>query len=104
MEVTWHEDAGIVVISLWQGERCRSTFQLPIEDAPALIAMLSSALGDAVSSARKGVSPRRIPARPEPGGSATLLRRLRGLLSGRRADVVPLRAVARTSTRDPSIR
>jgi hypothetical protein len=50
MEVSWHPDEGIVIISLWHGSMCRATFRLPVDQAPALIQTLADALGDAVQS------------------------------------------------------
>lgn len=102
MEVTWHEAAGIVVISLWQGERCRSTFQLPIEEAAALVAVLTSALGDAIASAGSPRTPPRMTAgasspSSSSSSSPSLLRLFHRLLSTRRAPVVPLRAVTARS-------
>jgi len=51
MEVSWHPDEGIVIVSLWHGSICRATFRLPVDQAPALIQTLADALGDAVQSA-----------------------------------------------------
>ncbi len=51
MEVSWHPDEGLVIVSLWHGSICRATFRLPVEQAPALIQTLADALGDAVQSA-----------------------------------------------------
>ena len=48
MEVSWHADEGIVIVSLWHGSVCRATFRLPVEHAPELIETLADALGDAV--------------------------------------------------------
>ena len=41
MRVTWHDEAGVVVLSLWRGNVCVSTFQLAVEDVPALVEALS---------------------------------------------------------------
>jgi hypothetical protein len=51
MEVSWHSDEGIVIVSLWHGSMCRATFRLPFEQAPALIETLADALGDAAQAA-----------------------------------------------------
>jgi hypothetical protein len=48
MEVSWHADEGIVIVSLWHGSMCRATFRLPVEQAPGLIQTLAEALGDSV--------------------------------------------------------
>lgn len=103
MEVTWHEQAGVVVISFWQGERCQSTFQMPIEEAPALIGVLTSALGDAVSGRRRGPPGPALERRRRFLDGPPFRRDGRSFLSGwfrrlsprRSADVVPLRAVPR---------
>lgn len=85
MEVTWHADAGVVVFSLWQGQTCRSTFRMPVEDAPALIGALSSALGDALAPA---LSPdhRAKPRRPR--ALERLIAAFRKDLRRQRADVL----------------
>jgi len=48
MEVSWHADERLVIISLWHGSVCRATFRMPVEESPALIQALGNALGDAV--------------------------------------------------------
>lgn len=93
MEVTWHEEAGVVVLSLWQGETCRSTFRMPIEDAPALIAILSSALGDAITISRSGRPERGVVPRRRMDRATRILGVLRGWVRRNRADVVALRPV-----------
>ena len=47
MQATWHPERGIVVLSLWHRNECTATFQLPIDEADRLIALLGTALGDA---------------------------------------------------------
>ena len=58
MEISWHPEEGLVIVSLWHGSICRATFRLPVEQAPALIQTLADAQGDAVpatpSAARSG--------------------------------------------------
>jgi len=62
MEVSWHPDEGIVIVSLWHGSMCRATFRLPVEQAPALIQTLADTLGDAVqASSRPRVATGRSP-------------------------------------------
>ncbi|GAA1030278.1 hypothetical protein GCM10009557_21690 [Virgisporangium ochraceum] len=41
MRVSLHPDRGIAVVSLWAGTTCRSSFQLPLEDAARLADLLS---------------------------------------------------------------
>jgi hypothetical protein len=47
MQATWHPERGIVVLSLWHRNECTATFQLPIDEADGLIALLGNALGEA---------------------------------------------------------
>ena len=60
MGVSAHPDQGVIVLSLWQGRHCTATFQLPVEDAPALIAELADALGAATHTWSE-VGPKRAP-------------------------------------------
>jgi hypothetical protein len=43
LRVTWHPDAGLVVLSLWRGNVCAASFRLTAEEVPALIAALEGA-------------------------------------------------------------
>jgi hypothetical protein len=47
MEVSWHSDERLVIVSLWHGSLCRATFRMSVEQAPDLIETLARALGDA---------------------------------------------------------
>jgi hypothetical protein len=47
LRVTWHPEADLVVLSLWQGQTCNGTFRLPVEQVPDLIATLRLALDSA---------------------------------------------------------
>ena len=47
MRVSYHQDRGVIVVSLWAGTACRSSFRLAADDAGRLITLLS----DIVSSA-----------------------------------------------------
>jgi hypothetical protein len=46
MRVSWHPEAGLVVLSLWRGNVCAASFRLAAEEVPALV----SALLDSVTS------------------------------------------------------
>jgi hypothetical protein len=50
MQVTWHPERGVVVLSLWHRHECTATFQLPIDEAGPLIAQLATSLGEAAAS------------------------------------------------------
>lgn len=52
LRVSWHTEAGVVVLSLWRGGTCAGTFRLGVEDVPALIALLSQGLDAAYDEAR----------------------------------------------------
>jgi hypothetical protein len=40
LRVSWHPEAGLVVLSFWRGGTCAGSFRLPVEDVPDLIAAL----------------------------------------------------------------
>jgi hypothetical protein len=44
LKATWHSEAGLVVLSLWEHDRCVGTFRLPANDAPQLIVLLAEAV------------------------------------------------------------
>lgn len=46
LKVTWHHDAGIVVLSLWRGASCVGTLQLAADEVPGAIAALSQGLAE----------------------------------------------------------
>ncbi|MEV6637804.1 hypothetical protein AB0M54_44455 [Actinoplanes sp. NPDC051470] len=41
MRVSYHEDRGAVVVSLWADTVCKGTFQLGVPDVSRLVALLS---------------------------------------------------------------
>ena len=44
LKATWHAEAGTVVVSLWESDRCVGTFQLSVADAPQLMVLLAEAV------------------------------------------------------------
>jgi len=44
LKATWHAEADLVVLSLGEGDRCGSTVQLPVADAPQLMGLLAEAV------------------------------------------------------------
>jgi hypothetical protein len=44
LKATWHVEAELVVLSLWESDRCVGTFQLPVADAPQLMVLLAEAV------------------------------------------------------------
>ena len=55
MRVTWHQDAQVVVLSLWRDNVCAGTFRLPADDVPDLVALLRKGLDEAYAVARERV-------------------------------------------------
>ena len=37
MRVTWHDEADLVVLSLWRGDSCVATFRLAPDQVPQLV-------------------------------------------------------------------
>jgi hypothetical protein len=64
LRVTWHPERDLVVLSVWQGDRCVGTFRMPVQDVPRLSGLLAATLGDWVDQAD---NPATQP--PEGGGS-----------------------------------
>ena len=52
LRVTWHREAGVVVLSLWRDRVCAGTFRMPIEEVPALINVLRDGLEESYEQAR----------------------------------------------------
>lgn len=44
LQVTWHDDRGVVVVSLWRDGRCAGTVRLDRAEAAAMIAALAEGL------------------------------------------------------------
>ena len=67
LKVSWHPELRLVVLSVWRGDECTSTFRLPLADVSRLIGALAGALGDAARSTavvRRPRHPRRPRRRP----------------------------------------
>lgn len=47
LRLSWHHEAGIVVVSIWRESQCVSSFQLDEYDVPRLIASLAAGLAEA---------------------------------------------------------
>jgi hypothetical protein len=81
LQVTWHNDHRTAVLSIWHGDICTGTFQLPIEDAARLIAHLADGLADAGSEPRPALVAVR----------ASMRTRLLDRFRHARADILPFR-------------
>ncbi len=44
MRVSWHHEAGLVVLSLWRDNVCAGSFRLGVDEVPTLIELLRSGL------------------------------------------------------------
>jgi hypothetical protein len=44
LRVSWHHEAGLVVLSLWRDNLCAGTFRLAIDEVPDLIDVLRAGL------------------------------------------------------------
>jgi hypothetical protein len=49
LRLAWHTDADVVVLSLWQADRCSGTFRLALADVPRFVAALVEGLGAAAN-------------------------------------------------------
>lgn len=52
LRVSWHEESGLVVLSLWRENVCAGSFRLAIDEVPALIELLRAGLVRSYESAR----------------------------------------------------
>ncbi|HET6625381.1 MAG TPA: hypothetical protein VFG63_03240 [Nocardioidaceae bacterium] len=52
MRVSWHTEAGVVVLSLWRDGTCAATFRLRLDEVPDLIDVLRAGLAEAYDDAR----------------------------------------------------
>ena len=52
LRASWHEDAGVVVLSLWRDNVCAGSFRLAIDEVPELIEMLRAGLVRSYDAAR----------------------------------------------------
>ena len=44
LRVSWHHEAGLVVLSLWRENACACSFRLAVDEVPDLIEMLRTGL------------------------------------------------------------
>jgi hypothetical protein len=54
LRVTWHPEAGLVVLSLWRENVCAGSFRVRADEVGALIAALSAGLAPAHAPAHAG--------------------------------------------------
>ncbi len=82
LRVTWHAEARQFVISNWEDSVCVGATRVPLEEAPALVALLVDGIADAAHPRTTGADPPR-----------TLPEHLRAWWTqrGRQAQVLPFR-------------
>ena len=51
LRVSWHQEAGVVVLSLWRDNVCTGSFRLAIDEVPEVIAVLRAGLDQAYDQA-----------------------------------------------------
>jgi len=51
LRVSWHPEAGVVVLSLWRDDVCAGSFRLAVDEVPEMIDVLRSALDRAYAVA-----------------------------------------------------
>ncbi len=54
LRVTWHHDAGCVVLSVWRGNLCTASVRVDPDDVPDLVDLLVSGLADGNGPTRSG--------------------------------------------------
>jgi hypothetical protein len=52
LRVSWHQESGLVVLSLWRQNVCAGSFRLSIDEVPDLIDMLRAGLVRSYETAR----------------------------------------------------
>lgn len=52
LRVSWHEEAGVVVLSIWRLDRCVSSFRVPVADVPDLVTSLVTGLAQSHPAVR----------------------------------------------------
>ena len=57
LRVSWHGEAGVVVLSLWRENVCAGSFRMPVEQVPDVIDLLARGLASSYAEA-----PRALPA------------------------------------------
>jgi hypothetical protein len=56
LRISAHPELGLVTLSVWRGDRCVATHQVPTADVPGLVSMLTEALLERPADARTAAS------------------------------------------------
>jgi hypothetical protein len=65
LQLTWHPEAGVFVLSHWEGTVCRAATRLSAEDASALVDVLAAGLGEHAEQRDGPPGAAWLPPRPE---------------------------------------
>ncbi len=79
LQVTWHGEQRTTVLSIWHGDACAATFQLPVEDNALLISQLASGLSHTIDSQSPAAQ------------RATFTARIRNRVQRATAEILPFR-------------
>ena len=77
LRVTWHPERDLVVLSVWQDDRCVGTFRMSVQDVPRLSGLLAAALGDWVDQGDPDPAAARDPGAGGGGAGLSVQRRIR---------------------------
>lgn len=55
LRVSWHQESGLVVLSLWRDNVCAGSFRLAVDEVPELIDLLRSGLDAAYDAVPRTV-------------------------------------------------
>ncbi len=56
LRIRWHDEADVVVLSMWRGRECVASFRLAVEEVPDVIAALRQGLDRAYAGARSATT------------------------------------------------
>jgi hypothetical protein len=57
LRVSWHQEADVVVLSLWRDNLCTGSFRLSVDEVPDLIALLRNGLAQSYVAVRRSDLP-----------------------------------------------
>jgi hypothetical protein len=53
LRVSWHQEADVVVLSLWRNNLCTGSFRLAVDEVPDLIDLLRRGLAQSYAAVRR---------------------------------------------------
>jgi hypothetical protein len=61
LHISWHGTERIIVLSVWQEDRCTASFRMPVRDARRLIAAVADAMSNAISAPGREIERTQLP-------------------------------------------